>query len=53
MLEGPKYQHDDSLGPCAFIHDTSSLFPPTYDMRWLIGGKFCRVAAKISDLEGI
>ena len=41
------YQHDDSLGLCTPIHYITTLFPPTYDMRWLIDGKFRGVASKI------
>ena len=52
-LEGQKYQHDDSLGSCTSIHYTSTLFPPTCDMRWLIDGKFRGLAAKVSDFISI
>ena len=53
MLGGQKYQHDDSLGSCTSIHYISTLFPPTYDMRWLIDGKFRGVAAKVGDFTSI
>ena len=53
MLGGPKYQHDDSLDPCVSIHHISTLFPPGYDIRWLIDGKFRGVAARIDDLMSI
>ena len=53
VLGGQKYQHDDSSGQCASIHYTSTLFQPTYDMRWLIDGKFRGVAAKVDDFRGI
>ena len=48
-----KSQHVDSSGQCAFIHYTSTLFPPTYDMRWLIDGKFRGVAAKVDDFASV
>ena len=53
MVGGQKYQHDDSLGSCKSIHYTSTLFPPTYDMRWLIDGKFRGAAAKVDDFASI
>ena len=53
LMGGPKYQHDDSLGPCAFIHYISTLFPPTYDMGRLIDGKFRKIPARIDDLMSI
>ena len=53
VLGGPKYQHDDSLGSCTSIHYTSTLFPPTYDMRWLIDGKLRALAAKVGDFTSI
>ena len=53
MLGGQKYQHDNSLGSCTSIHYTSTLFPPTYDMRWLIGGKFRGLAAKVDDFMSV
>ena len=53
MLGGQKYQHDDSLGSCTSIHYISTLFPPEYDMRWLIDGKFRGVAAKVDDFTSI
>ena len=53
MLGGQKYQHDDSLGSCTSIHYISTLFPPTYDMRWLIDGKFHALAAKVGDFTSI
>ena len=49
VLGGQKYQHDDSLGSCTFIHYISTLLPHTYGMVWLIGGKFRGVASKIDD----
>ena len=49
MLGGEECQHDDSLGTCASIHLICTLFPPRYDMRRLIDGKFHGVAAKIDD----
>ena len=48
-----KYHHDNSLGPCTPIHLISTLFPPTYDMRWLIDGKFRGVASKIGGFVSI
>ena len=53
MLGGQEYQHDDSLGSCMSIHHTSTLFPPIYDMRWPIDGKFRGVAAKVGDFTSI
>ena len=53
VLGGQNYQHDDSLGSCTSIHLISTLFPPTYDVRWLIEGKFRGVAAKIGDFTSI
>ena len=53
MLGGQKYQYDDSLGSCTSIHYISTVFPPTYDMRWLIDGKFRGVAAKVDDCMSI
>jgi len=55
LAEGPmqKYHHDNSLGPCTLIHLISTLFPPTYDMRWLIDGKFRGVASKIGGVTSI
>ena len=53
VLGGPKHQHDDSLGSCTSIHYTSTLFPPTYDMRWLIDGKLRALAAKVGDFTSI
>ena len=53
VLGGQKYQHDDSLGSCTSIHYTSTLFPPTYDMRWLIDGKFRGLAAKVDEFISI
>ena len=53
MLGGQKYQHDDSLGSCTSIHYISTVFPPTYDMRWLIDGKFRGVAWKIGGFMSI
>ena len=50
---GKKYQHDDSLGICTPIHCTSTLFPPTYDMRRLIDGKFRGVSSKIGGFVSI
>ena len=35
------------------IHYISTLFPPTYDMRWLIDGKFHALAAKVGDFTSI
>ena len=49
VLRGQKYQHDDCLGPCASIHLICTLFSPTFDMRWLIYGKYRGVAAKVGD----
>ena len=48
-LGGQKSQHDDSLGPCASIHHSSTLFLPAYGMGRFIDGKFRRFAAKIDD----
>ena len=53
VLGGQKYQHDHSLGSCTTIHYISTLFPPTYDMRGLIDGKFRGVAAKVGDFTSI
>ena len=53
MLGSQKYQHDDSLGSCTSIHYISTLFPPIYDMRWLIDGKFRGFAAKVDDFMSI
>ena len=53
MLGGQNYQHDDSLGSCTPIHYISTLFPPTYDMRWLTDGKFHALAAKVGDFTSI
>ena len=53
VLSGQNYQHDDSLGTCTSIHFISTLFPPIYDMRWLIDGKFRGVASKIDGLASI
>ena len=53
MLGGQQYQHDDSLGSCTSIHYISTLFPPTYDMRWLIDGKFHALAAKVGNFTSI
>ena len=50
---GQNYHLDDSLGLCASIHLTSTLFPPTYDVRWLIDGKFRGLTAKVDDLISI
>ena len=47
VLGGKKYQHDDSLGPCASTHLISTLLPPRHDMMRLIGGKFRGITAKI------
>ena len=52
-LEGQKYQHDDSLGPCAPSHYTSTLFPPTCYIRRLIDEKFRGVAANIGGFTSI
>ena len=49
----PNYDHDDSLGPCTFIHHISTFFPPRSDMRWLINGKFRGVTAKVDDFASI
>ena len=53
VLGGQKYQHDESLGTFMSIHYTSTLFPPTYDMRWLIDGKFRALAAKVDDFTSV
>ena len=53
VLGGQKDQHDDSLGSCTSIHYISTLFPPTYDMRWLIDGKLRALAAKVGDFTSI
>ena len=53
MLGGQKYQYDDSLGSCTSIHYIGTLFPPSYDMRWLIDGKFHALAAKIGGFMSI
>ena len=53
ILEGQNYHHDDSLGPCASIRHISTLFPPAYDIKWLIDGKFRGVAAKIGGFVSI
>ena len=53
LLGGQNYQHDNSLGPCASIHLISTLFPPRYDIRRLIDGKFRAVAPKIDGFIGI
>ena len=53
MLEGQNDQHDDSLGSCTSIHYVSTFFPSTYDMRWLIDGKFRGVAANVDDFASI
>ena len=46
-LGGQKYQHDDSLCLCAFIHYISILFPPICDTRWLNDELFRGVSAKV------
>ena len=53
FLGGQNYHHDDGLGPCASIHHISTSFPPAYNMRMLIDGKFRGVAAKIGGFVGI
>ena len=53
VLGGQNYQHDGNLGSCAPIHYISTLFPPTYDMRWLIHGKFRGVAANVDGLASV
>ena len=53
MLEGQKHQHDDSLGSFTSIHYISTLFPPTYDIRLLIDGKFHALAARVGDFTSI
>ena len=53
VLGGQKCQHDDSLGSCTSIYYISTLFPPTYGMRWLIDGKFRGVASKIGGFMSI
>ena len=53
MLGGQKHQHDDSLGSHTSIHYTGILFSPTYDMKWLIDGKFRGVATKVGDFTSI
>ena len=50
---GQNYQRDDSLGSCASIHHTITLFPTRYDMRRLIDGKFRGIAPKIGVLMSI
>ena len=52
-LGGQKHQHDDSLGAFTSIHYSSTLFSPTYDMRWLIDEKFRGVAAKVGGFTSI
>ena len=53
VLGGQNYQHDDSWGPCTSIHYISTLFPPSYDMKWLVDGKFRALAAKVGDFTSI
>ena len=48
-----KYQHDDNLCPWASIHLISILFPPIYDKRWLIDGKFRGVSAMVDGFMSI
>ena len=52
-LGGQQCQHDNSLGQCVPIHLISTLFPPRYNIRWLIDGKFRGFAAKIDDFISI
>ena len=47
------YQRDDSLGPCASSHLTTIRFPPRYNKRWPIDGKFRGITALIGDLMSI
>ena len=53
VLGGQKYQHDDSLGPCTSIHYIGTLFSPSYDIKWLIDGKFRALAANVGDVTSI
>ena len=53
VLGGKKYQHDDSLGPCASNHLIRTFFPPRYDVVRLIGGKVRGIAAKIGAFVSI
>ena len=53
VLGGQNYQHDDSLGPCASSHYIDTFFPPRYDMRLLIDGKFRGIAATVGGFVSI
>ena len=53
MLGGQNDQHDDSLGPCTCFHYIGTLFSHSYDIKWLIDGKFRGVSAKVGDFTSI